>query len=248
LALNAGAQAYGHWSACHSIAWDAAAPQTGDWEITNLLSKQSYPIGIVVNRDANRFIDEGADFRNYTYAKYGAEILKQPGAIAFQLFDARTEPLLRQDEYTAHGVSRYQADTIRGLAELIGVAPDALERTAQEFNDAIQSGEFNPAIKDGKRTSGITPPKSNWAVPLDSPPYLAFAVTCGITFTFGGVRVDDDARVVNADGRPMPNLFAAGEMVGGLFYHNYPGGSGLTSGAVFGRRAGNAAARCQGVR
>ena len=242
LALNAGAQAYGHWSGCHSIAWDAAAPQTGDWELTNLLSKQSYPIGIVVNRDADRFIDEGADYRNYTYAKYGAEILKQPGAVAFQLFDAKTEPLLRQDEYTALGVTRHQADTIRELAGKIGLNPDSLERTVQEFNAAIQPGDFNPAVKDAKRTEGITPPKSNWAIPIDSPPYLAFAVTCGITFTFGGVRIDDNARVVDASGRAIPNLFAAGELVGGLFYHNYPGGSGLTSGAVFGRRAGNAAA------
>lgn len=242
LALDAGAQPYGNWSGCHAIQWDAAAPPHGDLELTNLLSKQSYPQAVVVNREGRRFLDEGADFRNYTYAKYGAEILKQPGAIAYQLFDAKTAPLLRRDEYTAPGVSRFEAATIRDLAAAIGVDPDALSRTIAEFNAAITPDPFNPAIKDGKRTIGIVPPKSNWALPLDAPPFLAFAVTCGITFTFGGVRIDADARVLDRAGRPIPGLHAAGELVGGLFYHNYPGGSGLSSGMVFGRRAGATAA------
>ena len=241
LALDAGAQPYGHWSGCHAIQWDAGAPPTGDRAIAHLFSKQSYPIGIVVNRNAARFLDEGADFRNYTYAKYGAEILKQPGAIAWQLFDAKTAPLLRQDEYTAPGVSRYEAATIRDLAARLGLDPDALDATVSAFNAAIQPGDFNPAIKDGVRTVGITPPKSNWALSLDTPPFLAFAVTCGITFTFGGVKVDSGARVLDRADRPIPGLHAAGELVGGLFYSNYPGGSGLTSGAVFGRRAGASA-------
>jgi tricarballylate dehydrogenase len=238
MALEAGAQPYGDWSGCHAIAWDAAAPPTGDRELTNLFSKQSYPLSIVVNKDARRFLDEGADFRNYTYAKYGAEILRQPGALAYQLFDAKTEPLLRQDEYTAPGVSRYEASTIRELARRLDLNADALERTVDEFNAAVQPGEFNPAIKDGKRTKGVQPPKSNWAQPLDTPPFYGFVVTCGITFTFGGLRVDADAQVLDRTGRPVPGLYAAGELVGGLFYHNYPGGSGLTAGAVFGRRAG----------
>jgi tricarballylate dehydrogenase len=241
MALDAGAQPYGHWSGCHAIQWDAGAPPTGDREIAHLFSKQSYPIGIVVNRDAKRFLDEGADFRNYTYAKYGAEILKQPGAIAWQLFDAKTAPLLRHDEYTAPGVSRYEAATIRDLAARLGLNPDALDETVSTFNAAIQPGDFNPAIKDGVRTVGIAPPKSNWALPLDTPPFLAFAVTCGITFTFGGVKVDSDARALDRANRPILGLHAAGELVGGLFYGNYPGGSGLTSGAVFGRRAGTSA-------
>ncbi len=242
-AIDLGAQPYGHWSGCHSIAWDAAAPPTGDWELTHRFSKQSYPIGLIINRDGERFVDEGADFRNYTYAKYGAEILKQPGAIAYQLYDARTAPLLRQDEYTAPGVSRYEASSIGELAEKIGVSPARLERTVGAYNEAVQDGDFNPAIKDGKGTIGVTPPKSNWAQPLDAPPLLAFAVTCGITFTFGGVKIDRDARVLDRANRPIPGLYAAGELVGGLFYHNYPGGSGLTNGMVFGRRAGDHAGR-----
>jgi tricarballylate dehydrogenase len=238
IALDAGAQPYGNWSGCHAIAWDAAAPATGDRKLTNLLSKQSYPLGIVVNKDTQRFIDEGADFRNYTYAKYGAEILRQPSALAYQLFDAKTEPLLRQDEYTAPGVSRYEASSIRELGQKLGMDANELERTVEEFNAAVQPGEFNPTIKDGKGTHGIRPPKSNWAQPLDSPPFYGFAVTCGITFTFGGLRVDANARVLNRAGLPINGLYAAGELVGGIFYHNYPGGSGLMAGAVFGRRAG----------
>jgi tricarballylate dehydrogenase len=242
MALRAGAQAYGQWSGCHAVAWDAGAPPFGNLELTNLLTKQSYPLSIVVNREGRRFIDEGADYRNYTYAKYGAEILRQPDAIAYQLFDAKTRPLLRQDEYTAPGVSRHEADSIKELARKIDVDPEALERTVEEYNAAVQPGEFNPAVKDGKRTEGIDPPKSNWALPLDTPPYLAFAVTCGITFTFGGIRIDQNGRVLDESGEPIPGLLAAGELVGGLFYDNYPGGSGLMAGSVFGRRAGWAAA------
>jgi tricarballylate dehydrogenase len=242
MALEAGAEPYGDWGGCHSIAWDIAAPPTGERNLTNLYSKQSYPIGIIVNSEGRRFLDEGADYRNYTYARYGAEILHQPGGVAFQLFDAKTEPLLRQDEYTAPGVSRHEARSIGELAGKVGVEPEALERTVMGFNSAVQPGDFDPSVKDGKRTRGLDPPKSNWALPLDTPPYYGFAVTCGITFTFGGLRVDGSARVLDGNRDPIPGLHAAGELVGGLFYENYPGGSGLTSGAVFGRRAGHTAA------
>ena len=172
--------------------------------LTNRFSRQGYPIGIVVNREGQRFIDEGADFRNYTYAKYGAEILRQPGAIAFQLFDARTEPLLNPIDYRMPGASRHEASTIWELAEAIGIAPDRLIRTVEEFNAAVRPGEFDPAIKDGKDTLGIVPPKSNWALPLDLPPFVAFPVTCGITFTFGGIKIDAEARVLDAAGTANP--------------------------------------------
>jgi tricarballylate dehydrogenase len=242
-AIAVGAQSYGHWSGCHSVAWDAAASTWGNRDLTNLLTKQSYPLGIVINADARRFIDEGEDYRNYTYAKYGAEIMKQRDAIAYQLFDAKTAPLLRQDEYTAPGVSRYEAATIHELATQIGVVPEVLQETINAFNASIKDVPFNPAIKDGKSTVGITPRKSNWAQALDTPPYYAFAVTCGITFTFGGVRIDTECNVLDGSGTPMPGLYAAGELMGGLFYHNYPGGSGLMAGSVFGRLAGQSAAR-----
>jgi tricarballylate dehydrogenase len=241
-ALAHGAQAYGHWSGCHAIQWDAGAPPTGDRELTNRYSRQSYPVAIVVNADGERFIDEGADFRNYTYAKYGAEVLRQPQGIAAQIFDARTVEMLRTIDYEAPGATRVDAGTLAELAEGLGIDAARLVRTVAEFNAAIRPGDFDPTIKDGKRTEGIEPPKSNWALPVEQPPFTAFPVTCGITFTFGGVRVDDHARVLDTDGRPLPGLFAAGELVGGLFFHNYPGGSGLTAGAVYGRRAGYAAA------
>ncbi|HEY4024811.1 MAG TPA: FAD-dependent tricarballylate dehydrogenase TcuA [Candidatus Dormibacteraeota bacterium] len=242
-AIDAGAAPSGHWSGCHATAWDVASPPSGDRELTNLLTKQSYPVGLIVNKHGERFVDEGADFRNYTYAKYGAAILRQPDACAFQLFDAQTEPLLRQDEYTAPGVSRVEAASLRGLAEGLGIDPDGLERTVERFNAAVRPGRFDPSVKDGKGTDGIRPPKSNWALPLERPPFVGFAVTCGITFTFGGLRVDREARVLDGRLQPITGLSAAGELVGGLFFHNYPGGSGLSAGAVFGRRAGVSAGR-----
>lgn len=248
MALDVGAQPYGHWSGCHSVFWGAEAPPSGDWELTNRLSKLSYPLGIIVNAEGRRFVDEGADFRNYTYARYGAEVLKQPGAIAYQIFDAKTEPLLREDEYRAPGATRVEASSIRALAQKLGLDPGPLEQTIQTFNASVQEGVFDPSIRDGKGTRGIDPPKSNWALPLDSPPFVCFPVTCGITFTFGGVRVDGDARVLDRSDRPIGGLYAAGEMVGGLFYHNYLGGSGLMAGSVFGRRAGAAAAMAASTR
>lgn len=242
MALDAGAAPFGHWSGCHAIAWDADAPPSGDRVLTNRFSRQAYPFGLVVNQAGRRFVDEGADFRNYTYAKYGAEILRQPGAYAWQLFDARTIGYTGEIDYGTAATSRFEARTVRELAEQIGADPDGLEATIEAFNAGVQDGPFDPTIKDGKHTAGIEPPKSNWALPLEQPPFVAFAVTCGITFTFGGVRVSPDTQVLRADGDPIGDVFACGEMVGGIFFHNYPGGSGLTSGTVFGRRAGRSAA------
>jgi tricarballylate dehydrogenase len=242
LALEAGGAPHGDWASCHSVAWDAGAPpQGGERRLTNQLTRQSYPLGIVVNRDGERFVDEGADFRNYTYARYGREILRQPGGVAFQLFDARTRPMLRPQEYDSEPITKASAGTLRELAGELDIDPDGLERTVAEFNAAIADRPFDPAVKDG-RAARVDPPKSNWALALEEPPFHGFAVACGITFTFGGLHVDADARVLREDGTPLPGLFAAGELVGGLFSGNYPGGSGLTAGAVYGRRAGAAAA------
>ncbi|MHB9757352.1 FAD-dependent tricarballylate dehydrogenase TcuA [Streptomyces sp. BYX5S] len=246
MALDAGAQPYGNWSGCHSVAWDAGAPATGDLELTNQLTRGGYPFGVVVNTEGRRFVDEGADFRNYTYAKYGAEILKQPGSTAVQVFDAKSAPLLRPEEYLSEGVTHHTADTLEELAELIGVDQAQFLATLKEYNAGVTDEPFDPTVKDGKRTVGVTPPKSNWAQPIDTAPYHAYPVTCGITFTFGGVRIDAQARVLDTSGHAVPGLYAAGELVGGLFYFNYPGGSGLTAGSVFGRRAGRAAVADRG--
>jgi tricarballylate dehydrogenase len=241
MALEIGAQPYGHWSSCHAVAWDLNAPPFGDRKVGDLFQKHSYPLGLIVNRRGERFVDEGADLRNYTYAKYGREILRQPERTAFQLFDQKVVALLRE-EYRIREVTKAEADTIGELARKLEIDPAGLERTVAAFNAAAQPGAFNPAVLDGKRTLGITPPKSNWALPLDAPPYVGYAVTCGITFTFGGLRVDTRARVLDTEDRPIRGLYAAGELVGGLFYHNYPGGAGLMAGSVFGRLAGESAA------
>lgn len=240
-ALDAGAARAGDWTTAHAVAWDAGAPPVGDRELTNQLTRQSYPLGIVVNKLGRRFVDEGADFRNYTYARYGADILAQPGAIAFQIFDADIRPLLRPEEYDSPGISEHIAPSIPELAAACGIDATGLMRTVADFNAAVRRDiRFDPTIKDG-RSASVSPPKSNWANPIETPPFHAYPVTCGITFTFGGLRAGADARVLDDSGAVIEGLYVCGEMLGGLFSGNYPGGSGLTAGLVFGRRAGSAA-------
>ena len=154
----------------------------------------------------------------------------------------KTKHLLR-DEYNIPQVSKVTADSIEDLAKNIGISPTILTKTVSEFNNSIVDTAFNPTLLDQKRTEGIFPPKSNWALPIDTPPYSAFAVTCGITFTFGGLRINSRSQVLENDDNPIDGLFAAGELVGGLFYLNYPGGAGLMAGSVFGRLAGECAAK-----
>ena len=247
IALEAGAQPFGHWSGCHAVQWDIASPPFGDRKIGDLFQKHSYPLGLIVNVEGRRFVDEGADFRNYTYAKYGREVLAQPQRVAFQVFDAKVMAMLR-DEYRIAAITKATADTPEALAEALGIDVQGFVETLAAYNAAVQPGDYNPAVLDGKCTAGITPPKSNWALPLDTPPYTGFAVTCGITFTFGGLRIDPTtARVLDTEDRPIPGLYAAGELVGGLFYHNYAGGSGLMAGSVFGRIAGESAGKQAGA-
>ncbi|MCH1883966.1 FAD-dependent tricarballylate dehydrogenase TcuA [Agrococcus sp. ARC_14] len=238
-ALEIGAAKGGDWSTCHSVQWDAGAEHNeSNRELTNRLTRQSYPLGIIVNRDGQRFLDEGADFRNYTYAKYGREILKQPGSIAWQIFDASLRPMLRTEEYDMPGIGVHEADTIDELADAMGVDRADLTSTIDAFNASIDRAVvFDPTVKDGRRAD-VQPPKSNWASPIETGPFFAYPVTCGITFTFGGVKGDLDGRVLDQAGEPIPGLLACGEMLGGLFSGNYPGGSGLAAGMVFGRRAG----------
>ncbi|BAD63168.1 tricarballylate dehydrogenase [Shouchella clausii] len=242
LALKAGAVRYGQWDGCHAHTTDYHAPKTGDFNKPgDIYKKSSYPLGLIVNVKGERFVDEGADFRNYTYAKYGKETLKQPEQKAFQLFDAQVSPNLRK-EYHLPEATCYKADSVEELAEKMDVCPESLANTIRAYNQAVQPGPYNPAIKDGKCTKGVCPPKSNWALTFEKAPFYAFPVTCGITFTFGGIHVSPESEILGDDKRPIAGLFAAGEMVGGLFYHNYPGGSGLMAGAVFGRLAGEQAA------
>jgi len=244
MALDIGAAPYGNWSGCHAVGWDQNAPEFGDLAVGDQFQKHSYPFGIMVNANGKRFVDEGADFRNYTYAKYGAEIMKQPNYFAWQIFDAKVTSLLR-DEYRIRQITKETAGTIEELAaKLDGVNAQACIDEIRAYNAAVQQDiPFNPNVKDGRRTRGLAVDKTNWANTLDTPPFEAYAVTCGVTFTFGGLRVDTRANVLDKDFRPIPGLYAAGELVGGIFYHNYPGGTGLMSGAVFGKIAGTEAAK-----
>jgi tricarballylate dehydrogenase len=244
MALDIGAMPCGHWSGCHAVGWERNAPEFGDLAVGDGFQKHSYPFGIMINACGERFVDEGADFRNYTYARYGREILAQPRQFAWQVFDAKTRHLLR-DEYRIRQVTRVTADTLEALVDkLEDVDAGQALQTIRAFNAAVAADiPFDPNVKDGRSARGVTPPKSNWARALDTPPFEAYAVTCGITFTFGGVRIDGRGQVLDVDLAPIAGLYAAGEMVGGLFWHNYPGGTGLTAGAVFGRIAGASAAQ-----
>ncbi len=242
MALDIGAAPAGHWSGCHSVAYDANAPEFGEITLLNQ-QKNSFPFGVIVNARGERFFDEGANFRNYTYANLGRAILAQPDALAWQIFDDQSYHLLT-DEYRMKQMSWVQADTLEELAlKLEGVDADGFLSYIHAYNGAVDTATpFNPAVLDG-RSARIAPvPKSNWALQLSKPPYRAFKVTCGITFTYGGVRTDSDARVLSQSGDEIVGLYAAGEMQGGLYFEKYPGGAGLMSGSVFGARAGRHAA------
>ena len=239
MALEAGAMPTGNWSGCHAVQWDFNAPEYGDLAVGDAFQKHSYPWGVLVNANGRRFLDEGADFRNYTYAKYGRVVLEQPGNFAWQVFDRKVLHLLR-DEYRIRQVTRVRADTLEELAgKLEGVDGTAFLEEIRRYNAAVrQDIPFNPNVKDGRHTAGLAVDKTNWANTIEEPPFEAYQVGCGITFTFGGLRIDTEARVLDADQAPIPGLYACGELVGGIFYFNYPGGSGLINGAVFGRLAG----------
>ena len=244
MALELGAKPVGHWQGCHATPVDGDSAPVGDLRLTDRTNRLSYPYSIMVNVLGRRFIDEGEDTGGYTYAKTGRAILTQPGAVAYQIFDAKTVHLLEERYSTGTPVV---SQTIEGLAEGLSLPSDTLVRTVTEYNAAVQPGSFDPAVKDGVRTSGLEPPKSNWALPLDSPPYTAYPVACGITFTYGGIQIDTQARVIDTEDNPVPGLYATGEITGAFFFHNYPGGTGLMRGAVFGRIGGaNAAADALG--
>lgn len=244
MALQAGAQACGHWSGCHATSWERHAPAYGDRAIGELFSKHSYPFGVLINAEGKRFIDEGADFYLYTYAKCGRALLNQPDQFAWQVFDAQVKHLMH-DEYRIRQTTKVVANSLEDLADKMGdVDKVQFLKTMAAYNAAVPHGRISdPTIRDGLATSGLELPKSNWALPIQKPPFEAYAVTCGITFTYGGVKIDTCANALDMADRPIAGLYCAGEMVGGIFYFNYPGGSGLTNGTVFGRIAGREAAR-----
>ena len=243
MALDAGAQPFGHWSGCHAVSWERNALDFGDLNLTPQYQRHSYPVCVMVNTEGKRFLDEGADFRNYTYAKYGQVVLAQPGQVAWQVFDSKMLPLLR-DEYRTRSVTKVRADSLEELADKMEDVNKAhFLATVAEFNASVkEDAPFEPNIKDGRSAISNGVVRSNWANKIDTGPFEAYAVTCGVTFTFGGVKISSEGQVIDTSGNAIPGLFAAGEMVGGIFYFNYPGASGLTSGSVFGRLAGGSAA------
>ena len=243
MALDAGAMPYGHYSGCHSVPWELNAPLFGDLRVGDQFQKHSYPFCIMVNANGERFADEGADLRIFTYAKFGGAILRQPDHFAWQVYDAKTIPMLRP-EYKIKQVTKVTANSLEELSKkMSGVDAQGFMREVTAYNNSVQTtAKFDPLIRDGRCTTGLKVPKSNWAQTIDQPPFEAYATTCGITFTFGGIKITRDAEVESVSGRPIPGLFATGELVGGLFYHNYPAGAGLMGGSVFGRIAGRSAA------
>jgi tricarballylate dehydrogenase len=242
MALDVGAMPFGNWSGCHSASWDLNAPDVNELALGSIFKRDDFVCGIVVNARGERFVDEGADLRSLAYAKLGRVVLAQPGQVAWQIYDNKVLHLLH-GEYRVRQSARFRADTLEALAaQLEGIERTQMLATIHQFNAAVPRGiPYDASRKDGRSTQGLAMPKSNWALTIDQPPFEAYAVTCGITFTFGGVRTDSGGRVMDVQGAPIPGLFAAGAMVGGLFYFNYPGGSGLVSAAVLGRTAGAAA-------
>jgi tricarballylate dehydrogenase len=242
MALEIGALPWGQWSGCHSTPIAAEWAHFADRTLTDKSNRLSYPYGVMINKRGMRFVDEGEDQQFYTYAKFGGEILRQPGSVAFQIFDQKVTHLLEpRYEYT----TPFEADSLDGLIDQLDIDDKAqAKKTLAIYNEAVSNGAgFDPSQKDGLCTEGLGLEKSNWALKLDEPPFVCYPVTGGITFTFGGLKIDERAQVIGTHWRPIGGLYTCGEMVGGLFHYNYPGGTGLVSGATFGRIAGRHAAK-----
>jgi precorrin 3B synthase CobZ len=247
-ALDLDARKAGDYShtGCHSVSWDAdSSPDGGDRDKTNEFTKSGYPLGLMLNIRGQRFVDEGFDLRNYTYAMFGRAILEQPEGLAFQVWDADAVGWLREEEYRDDIVRKIRAESIEELAEKLSAEglqdSQAFVKTINDYNAAVRAhreeypdAKLDPSIKDGLSTQSsrmaLKLPKSNWALPVVKGPFTAVRVTSGITFSFGGLAVEPStANVVRNDGSCIQGLFAAGEMVGGLFYANYPGGKQLSA-------------------
>ena len=234
--LNHGAKAIGDPKGFHAIGVDARSPKFDGGIVTRL---DATPFGVVVNREARRFYDEGEDIWPKRYAIWGTLIAGQPGQIAYCIVDSKTI-----DRFLPPMFKPYEAETLEALAPKLGLDPRTFVETLTEYNSAAAGNtELRMEILDKNCTRGLTPPKSNWALPIDRPPFYGLPLRPGITFTYMGVTVDERARVVDQSGRPFKNVYAAGEiMSGNILTKGYLGGFGLTIGSVFGRLAGREAA------
>jgi tricarballylate dehydrogenase len=234
--LDAGATPVGDARECHAVAIDGRAPKFDGGIVTRL---DCVPFGIVVDRDGARFYDEGEDVWPKRYAIWGKLVARRPGEVAYAIVDAKVRDLYMPSVYPA-----IEAASIRKLATRLDLPAERLDATVAEFNRAVQPGSFDATRLDDCRTTGLKPEKSHWAQRLDTPPYAAYPLRPGITFTYLGVRVNDSARVLAADGSEFENVYAAGEiMAGNVLRKGYIAGIGMTIGAVFGRIAGESAAR-----
>ncbi|NDB68343.1 MAG: FAD-dependent tricarballylate dehydrogenase TcuA [Methylocystaceae bacterium] len=234
--LDKGAARIGDPTQCHAIALDARGPKFDGGIVTRT---DCVPFSAVLNQNAERFYDEGEDMWPKRYAIWGRLIAQQPNQIAYAFLDSKAESAFMPSVYPP-----YRANTIGELAEQFGIDPDKAEKTIAEFNQAVQPGTFNEQRLDDCTTQGLSPPKSHWARRIDTPPFLGYPLRPGITFTYLGVKVDEQARIHMADGKPSANLFAAGEvMAGNILGKGYLAGIGMTIGSVFGRIAGREAAR-----
>jgi len=234
--LDHGAKSVSDPAQCHAVAIDARAPRFDGGIVTRV---DSVSLGIVVNQNAVRFYDEGEDFWPKRYAIWGRLVAQQPGQIAFAIIDSKALGAFMPPVYPP-----IQAASIRELAGALSLDPARLEGTVAEFNGAVQGGPFNHAVLDPCATNGLSPPKSHWARALDKPPYYAYPLRPGITFTYLGVAINERAQVLLQDGRPLANVYAAGEiMAGNILGKGYLAGIGMSIGTVFGRIAGEEAAR-----
>ena len=234
--IERGVQEIGDPTQCHAVAIDARAPKFDGGIATRL---DSVVFGIMVNRDARRFYDEGEDTWPKRYAIWGRLVAQQPGQIAYSIIDSQSMRLFMPSIFPA-----IQADSIGELATKLSLGPIALEKTVADFNAAVRPGTFDHTVLDDCRTEGLAVPKSHWARRIEKPPFYAYPLRPGITFTYLGVKVNEQSRMLLEGGRPSGNMFAAGEiMAGNVLGKGYLAGIGMTIGAVFGRLAGEGAAR-----
>ncbi|MEE9196832.1 MAG: FAD-dependent tricarballylate dehydrogenase TcuA, partial [bacterium] len=234
--LDHGAMPVGDPTQCHAVAVDARAPKFDGGIVTRL---DCIPFGIVVDKNGRRFSDEGEDFWPKRYAIWGRLVAQLPDQLAYSIFDSKATGRFMPSVFPA-----IEAGSLSELAVELSLDQRALQETVDRFNASVQQGVFDPDVLDDCSTRGLDPPKSHWALPLDTPPFYGYPLRPGITFTYLGVTVNDRAQVVMDGGRPVPNVFAAGEiMAGNVLGQGYLAGLGMTIGTVFGRIAGEAAAR-----
>lgn len=235
MALDIGAAPAGEFGKFHAEPMD---PRSGKAEPAIF----AFPYGVLVNKTGARFVDEAPATVDATYERITRQIFEQPDGVAWAVFDAKLADIPNYQKAIRTDQPPIEADNLTGLAQKLGVPEAPFEATIAAYNAACAPGEFRPLEVDGLATADLTPPKSNWARPIDKPPFQAYPIIAANVLTFGGIKVDCDARAVNQDGETIPGLYVAGEPMG-IYYDNYVGSTSVLRGAVFGRLAGMHAGR-----